>query len=95
MSVNNRTASKRLLPVKVQPGAGRNEVTGYFNGTLEVKIAVPPEKGKANRELVNYFSRLLEVKPSSISIVKGTTSRNKLIAIEALTPEEIVKRLRA
>ena len=93
MSANKRHASNRLLPVKVQPGAGRNEIAGFTGGVLQVKIAAPPEKGKANRELIGFLSRLLDVKKSSISIIKGETGRNKLIAIEGLTCDEIAKRL--
>jgi uncharacterized protein (TIGR00251 family) len=60
---------------------------------LQVKIATPPEKGKANLELIDFLSHLLGVKKSSISILKGETGRNKLVAIEGFTPEEILKRL--
>jgi uncharacterized protein len=84
-----------LLPVKVHPGASRNEITGFTGGVLLVKIAAPAEKGKANQELTDYLSRLLVVKKSSISIIKGKTGRNKLIAIEGLNPEEIIKRISA
>jgi uncharacterized protein len=84
-----------LLPVKVHPGASRNEITGFTGGVLLVKIAAPPEKGKANQELTDFLSRLLGVKKSSISIIKGKTGRNKLIAIEGLNPEEIIKRISA
>ena len=81
--------------MKVHPGAGRNEITGFTGGVLQVKIAAPPEKGKANRELIDFLSRRLDVSKSSISIVKGETGRNKLIAIAGLNPDEIIKRLSA
>jgi hypothetical protein len=83
----------RLLPVKVHPGAGRNEVTGFVGGALHVKIAAPPEKGKANRELTDFLSGVLDIKKSSISIVKGETGRDKLIYVEGLNPEDITRRL--
>jgi uncharacterized protein (TIGR00251 family) len=89
-NVNNRD---RRLPVKVQPGAGRNEVAGFSGGVLQIKIAAPPEKGRANRELIDFLSRLLDVRKSAIAIVKGATSRNKLIAVEGLTASEILRRL--
>jgi uncharacterized protein len=60
---------------------------------LRLKIAAPPEKGKANQELTNFLSRLLDVQKSSISIVKGETGRNKLISIEGLNAEEVAERL--
>jgi len=56
-----------------------------------VKIAAPPEKGKANRELIDFFSRLLHIKKSSITIVKGEAGRYKFVAIEGLDPEEIIR----
>ncbi len=93
MSANSRNASQRLLQVKVHPGAGRNEIAGFSGGVLQVKIAAPPEKGKANRELSDFLSRILGVKKSSISIIKGETGRNKLIVIEGLDSDAIIKRL--
>jgi uncharacterized protein (TIGR00251 family) len=93
LSRDNRNISHRLLPVKVQPGAGRNEVAGLTGGVLQIKIAAPPEKGKANRELIAFLSRSLGVNQSSVSIVKGAAGRNKLIAVAGLDAAEIIKRL--
>ncbi len=84
-----------MLQIKVHPGASRNEIAGFTGGVLQVKIAAPPEKGKANRELTDFLSRILGVKKSSISIIKGETGRNKLIAIEGLDSDAIIKRLSA
>ena len=81
------------LAVKVTPNAGRNEITGFKEGVLQVKIGAPPDKGKANKELVDFLSEKLGVKKSAVLILKGQTSRNKLIAIEGLSGEEIQKHL--
>jgi hypothetical protein len=81
------------LAVKITPNAGRNEITGFKEGTLHIKIAAPPEKGKANKELVDFLSERLGVKKSTILIIKGQTSRNKVITVENLDSEEITKRL--
>jgi hypothetical protein len=90
---NKRETGNRLLEVKVRPNAARSEVTGCSGGALQVKIAAPPEKGKANRELIDFLSKALGVKKSSVLIVKGGVSRNKLISVEGLSPEEIIKKL--
>jgi uncharacterized protein (TIGR00251 family) len=58
-----------------------------------VKIAAPPEKGKANRELIDFLSSRLGIKKSSITIIKGETGRSKFIAIEEFPPDEALKRL--
>jgi len=82
-----------LLNVKVTPNSAKNEVLGLTNGVWRVKIAAPPDKGKANKELIEYFSKRLGVKKSSISIVKGQTSHNKVIAINGLSQSEIVRQI--
>jgi hypothetical protein len=84
-----------LLRLKVQPNAGRNEVVGFTDGVLQVKIAAPPDKGRANRELIDFLSEALGVRKSAITIVKGQTARSKLIACEGLSPADIIKRLTA
>jgi len=81
------------LQVKVRPGAARNEIVGLDGGVLHVKIAAPPEKGKANRELTDFLSVRLGIKKSSITIIKGETGRSKFITIDGLSPEEALKRL--
>ncbi len=81
------------ISVKVQPSAGRNEVTGLTNGVWKIKVSAPPDKGKANQELIEFLSDILGQKKDQITIVKGQTSHNKLIAIEGLTQAEITARL--
>lgn len=58
-----------------------------------MKIAAPPERGKANRELITFLSRVLGVKKSYIAIVKGETSRNKAITVAGMTREDILERI--
>jgi uncharacterized protein len=81
------------LTVRVTPNANRNEITGFSDGVLQVRIAAPPFKGQANKELTDFLSKTLGVRKSSISIIKGQTSRNKVIAIEGMNHEDIIKRL--
>jgi uncharacterized protein (TIGR00251 family) len=89
----NSQSDNKWLSVKVTPNASRNEITGFTEGVLQLKVAAPPVKGKANKELTAFLSRTLGVSKSSISIVKGHTSRNKVIIIDGLSREEIMKRL--
>jgi len=54
---------------------------------------VPPIKGKANRELITFLSWLLGVGRGSVNIIKGHTTRNKVVAVDGLSREEVMKRL--
>jgi uncharacterized protein (TIGR00251 family) len=77
----------------VHPNASRNEVTGFTDGVLHIRIAAPPVKGKANRELTAFLSKALGVSKGSLAIVKGHTSHNKVIAIDGLSQEDVINRL--
>ena len=81
------------ITVHVQPNARRNEVLGYEDGVLRVKIAAPPVKGKANQELVRFLSDILGVAKSNITIEKGLTSRRKVVGIRGVTKEEVAREL--
>jgi uncharacterized protein len=92
LNENNRPGS-RWLQVRVTPNASRNEITGFRDGVLHLKVAAPPMGGKANQELTDFLSRALGVKKSAVAIVKGQTSRNKAITIAGMSREDILKRI--
>ena len=81
------------ISLRVYPSAARNELVGFSEGVLRVKIAAPPLKGKANKELVNFLSQLLHVSKNNVTILKGHAARNKVVAIEGLSQEEVSRRL--
>jgi uncharacterized protein (TIGR00251 family) len=87
--------SEARISLRVSPNAPKNEVVGFSGGTLRVKIAAPPLKGKANRELVAFLSRLLGVSQSSLAIIKGHTSRSKTVAVIGLSQQEVLGRLQS
>jgi len=81
------------ISLHVYPNAPRNGIVGFEGGVLGVKVAAPPVKGQANRELVAFLSQLLGVSKSSLAIIRGHTSRNKLISVRDLSQEEVIRRL--
>ncbi len=81
------------ISLRVYPNASRNEMVSFTEGVLRVKVSAPPSKGKANRELITFLSRLLGVGKDSVNIIKGHTTRNKVVVIDGLSREEVMKRL--
>jgi len=79
------------ISVRVQPNARRNEVLGFREGVLYLKIAAPPVEGKANRELVNYLADIMDIAKSRINVEKGTAGKNKLVGISGLSRERITE----
>jgi len=81
------------LGLRVHPNAARNELAGFSEGVLRVKVAAPPVKGKANKELIAFLAQKLGLSKGDLTILKGHTSRNKVISIVGLTREELNLRL--
>jgi hypothetical protein len=79
--------------VRVQPRAARDEVAGWQEGILRVRVSAPPVEGEANRALAGVLARALGVKRSAVSLVRGERGRDKLVRVEGLTPAEVEARL--
>ena len=77
------------LSVRITPGAKRNAVIALREGVWHIKIAAPPVEGKANEELVAFLSKILDIRKNSLSVLKGHTSRTKLISVAEINQEEI------
>jgi uncharacterized protein (TIGR00251 family) len=75
-----------LLRVRVQPKARRNAVMGWRGEALRVSVTAPPEDGKANRAVIELLADTLAVPASSISLVRGATSRDKWFRLPPGTP---------
>jgi hypothetical protein len=81
------------ISLHVHPGASRNEVVGFTGGVLRVRIAAPPVRDKANKELIAFLSQILGVSKDALTIIHGRASKNKVLAIEGMSQEQIMKRL--
>ena len=82
-----------LLAVKVQPRASKNEVCGAAGNELRIRITAPPVDSAANEGLVRLLAEILDCPRSDVQLVRGQTSRHKVIAISGLQPELIATRL--
>lgn len=89
------TASGVTFAIKVQPRARRNAIIGELGNALKVALTAPPIEGRANEACIEFFAELLNVPRSSISIVSGHSSRNKVIRVARVSLEDVEKRLRA
>jgi uncharacterized protein (TIGR00251 family) len=70
------------LRVKVIPRSAKTEIAGEMSdGTLKVKIAAPPEKGKANDALCVFLAAYFKVPRNAVSIVSGHSAALKLVRV--------------
>ena len=81
------------LTVKVHPRAKRSALTGRLGDAWKLSLAAPPVDGKANDECVRFIAELAGVPRSRVRIVKGLTSRLKVVEIEGVPQEDLERRL--
>src|SRR5262245_8218105 len=65
------------LHVHAQPGAGRTELPGRHGDALKVRLAVPPEHGRANTALGSVLADTFGLATKDVTIVSGEKSRTK------------------
>jgi len=87
-------ASARIR-LRVSPGARRTAVTGRFGAGWKVRVAAPPEGGRANAELLRYLAGLIGVPARRLEVVAGASSRDKLIEVDGLTAAAVARLLDA
>ena len=66
--------------MRVTPLAKKERVE-KVSGGFKVYVCAPASEGKANKRLEKVLSAYLKVKKSSIKILKGAKSRNKVVEI--------------
>ena len=81
------------LNLRVSPGAGRSAVVGRHGDAWKLRVAAPPERGRANASVVNLLATSLEIRRPDVRIVGGAVSRDKVVEIVGLTLEEAEQRL--
>ena len=79
----NRVAEK-ILDLWVQPRASRNEILGYRDELLRVRVTAAPTEGKANRLCREVLAEALEIPPSRVEIISGGRARRKRVRVEGV-----------
>ncbi len=78
------------VKLRVSPGAKSTAVKGlYGEGAIRLSVAAPPMEGKANAEVERYLARLFGLSHSEVTVVKGASSRDKLVFVSGLGPDKI------
>jgi len=73
-----------VLRVHAQPGGGRSAVVGRQGDALKVRVAAPPQDGRANEALVGLLAEQFGVEAAQVTLVGGATSRSKRFRIEGI-----------
>jgi uncharacterized protein (TIGR00251 family) len=78
--------------VRVMTRSSKNEIR-WDGDSLKVRLTAPPVDGAANAALLKFLAARLKLPQSALQIVQGATSRQKVIQIDGVTHDELVRRL--
>jgi uncharacterized protein YggU (UPF0235/DUF167 family) len=81
------------LQVRVTPGARETAIGAWRDGALQIKVRERADKGRANEAVIRLLARELGLPASAISLKRGSTSRDKLLAIEGVTEEHLQRKM--
>ena len=62
---------------------------GERDGAVLIRIAAPPVDGKANAALIAFVAKTLGLPKGAVTIIRGETSRNKVIRVEGQSPADV------
>ena len=83
-----------FFSAKIVPASSRTAIAGLLDGMVKIKVAAPPEKGKANQLLLSFLAKQLGVKTKALRIISGQSSPVKQIKIAGISTQTVQEKLR-
>jgi uncharacterized protein (TIGR00251 family) len=81
------------INLRVTPSASRDAVVGWQGDVLRVRVRAPAQRGKANEAVLRLLAAALGIERRRLRIVRGETSRQKVVSVDGLDEAEIRVRL--
>ncbi len=82
-----------VFAAKIVPGSSRTVVAGTLEDMIKIRVAAPPEKGKANQCLITFLARQLGVKKNAVEILAGQTNPVKHVRIAGISAAQLLEGL--
>jgi uncharacterized protein (TIGR00251 family) len=76
------------LRLRVAPGSRRPGIAGRHGDGWKVRVAKPPEGGRANEAVVALLAETLTLPRGAVRIVSGHAGRDKTVAVEGMGSAE-------
>lgn len=78
-----------LVFVKVVPGSRKDEIVGPYGERLKVKVAAPPEDGRANKAVCRLIAGAAGVAERDVTVVAGLTHAEKTLRVAGRSAAEL------
>jgi uncharacterized protein (TIGR00251 family) len=83
------------LRLRVSPGARSNAIVGKHGEGWKVRVTAAPEAGKANDAVLRLLAERLDLPGTSVTLVSGPASRDKIVEMSGIDAVEVERRLDA
>jgi uncharacterized protein (TIGR00251 family) len=80
-----KTKDGITVEVRVEPRSSKKGIAGVLENVVKVKLTAPPVGGEANEQLIEVMSEAAGVRKSAVRIVRGHSSKNKVIEIRGIS----------
>jgi uncharacterized protein (TIGR00251 family) len=80
-----KTRDGIMIEIKVEPRSSQKGIAGLMGDTVKVKLTAPPVGGAANEQLIEVISEATGIKKSYIRIIKGASSKRKVVEIKGVS----------
>lgn len=87
------TVPEARIRVRVRPQAAEHALVELRAGVLQVRVAAPAREGKANAALVALLAQELGLPKGDVTIVQGQRAKEKTIALNGITQEQVLERV--
>lgn len=81
------------LRLRVQPGARSSGVVGRHGNAWKVRVTAPAERGHATEAVLALVADTLGLARGDVELVSGGASRDKVVEVAGIPPEETERRL--
>ena len=81
--------------VKAVPRAKRDEIVGWRDGMLRIRVAAPPQDGRANAALEALLAETLGLRKAAVRVAAGHASARKRVEIDGIDQPDLDRRLAA
>ncbi|GIL15852.1 MAG: hypothetical protein BroJett039_10250 [Chloroflexota bacterium] len=78
-----------LFNVRVTPRAKRDEISGVADDAVKIRLNAPPVEGRANEALIKFLADRLDIPRGQVEIVRGETSRRKVVRVRGVSVAQI------
>ena len=87
-------AGDTLLAVKLSPRASKNAIGEPLGNELRIQVTAPPVDSAANEALLRLLADTLDCPRGKVELVRGQTSRHKVVMLHVLSPEAVLAKLK-